>query len=152
MLMGTGDEKFSCSEDPLLRSGLVMAGANRAWTGKTVPTGLEDGILTAKEVSEMNLRNTQLVVLSACQTGLGDVKGSEGVEGLQRAFKMAGVRYLILSLWNVPDKETVEFMGTFYKQWLGGKEIRDAFRTTQQQMHADYPAEPYKWAAFVLVE
>ncbi|MCX6247627.1 MAG: CHAT domain-containing protein [Bacteroidetes bacterium] len=100
----------------------------------------------------MNLRNTRLVILSACQTGLGDVKGSEGVEGLQRAFKMAGVRYLILSLWEVPDKETSEFMDVFYDNFLGGKEIREAFRITQQQMHALYPGEPYKWAAFVLLE
>ncbi len=100
----------------------------------------------------MDLRNTQLVVLSACQTGLGDIMGSEGVEGLQRAFKMAGVRYLILSLWEVPDKETVDFMDTFYSQWLGGREIHKAFRSTQQKMHGKYPDEPNKWAAFILIE
>jgi len=148
----TGEERFRFSDDPLLRSGLVLADANAAWRGEPIPAGLEDGILTAKEVSNMNLLNTQLVVLSACQTGLGDVKGSEGVEGLLRGFKMAGVRYLILSLWEVPDKETVEFMQRFYGNWLGGQEIRTAFRNTQRQMHARYPDEPYKWAAFVLVE
>jgi CHAT domain-containing protein len=152
IMAGAGEMKYSYSEDPLLRSGLIMAGANRAWIGKPVPPGVEDGILTAREVSEMDLRHTQLVVLSACQTGLGDVKGSEGVEGLQRAFKMAGVRYLIISLWEVPDKETVEFMDAFYSQWLGGKEIREAFRTAQQYMYLRYPNEPDKWAAFVLTE
>ncbi len=81
----------------------------------------------------MNLLNTELVVLSACQTGQGDVKGSEGVEGLLRGFKMAGVRYLVLSLWEVPDKESAEFMKIFYSNWLGGMEIHDAFRSTQQQ-------------------
>jgi len=147
-----GEERFRLSDDPLLRSGLIMSGGNRAWQGQAVPEGLEDGILTAKEVSNMNLLNTQLVVLSACQTGLGDVKGSEGVEGLMRGFKMAGVKYIMISLWEVPDKETVEFMAHFYRNWLGGGEIRAAFQNTQKQMRAKYPDEPYKWAAFVLVE
>jgi CHAT domain-containing protein len=151
-LSGTGEKQFRYSDDPLLRSGLLMAGANLAWKGATLPPNVEDGILTAKEVSNMNLMNTQLVVLSACQTGQGDVKGSEGVEGLQRGFKMAGVRYLIMSLWEVPDKETTEFMDTFYDNWLGGKEIHEAFRETQTRMHKMYKDEPFKWAGFVLVE
>jgi CHAT domain-containing protein len=148
----TGDVQFKYSDDPLLRSGLLMAGSNRYWKGLSLPSGVEDGILTASEVSNMNLLNTQLVVLSACQTGLGDVKGSEGVEGLQRGFKMAGVRYLVMSLWEVPDKETTEFMTSFYDNWPGGKNIREAFRDTQLSMKNKYKEEPYKWAAFVLVE
>jgi CHAT domain-containing protein len=152
MLSAIGEERFRLADDPLLRSGLVMAGGNLAWQGKPTPEGLEDGILTAKEVSNMNLLHTQLVVLSACQTGLGDVKGSEGVEGLMRGFKMAGVRYIMMSLWEVPDAETVEIMQHFYENWLGGMEIRTAFQHTQKQMRAKYPEEPYKWAAFVLVE
>ena len=113
---------------------------------------IEDGILTAKEVSDMNLMNTELVVLSACQSGLGDVKGSEGVEGLQRGFKMAGVRYIIMSLWQVPDKETTEFMETFYDNWLGGLDIHEAFRNTQITMKNKYKDDPFKWAGFVLME
>ena len=151
-LSGTGEMQFRYSEDPLLRSGLMMSGANLAWKGLPLPQNVEDGILTAKEISNMNLMNTELVVLSACQTGLGDVKGSEGVEGLHRGFKMAGVRYLIMSLWEVPDKETTEFMDTFYDNWLGGKEIHDAFRDTQAKIRKSYKDEPFKWAAFVLVE
>jgi CHAT domain-containing protein len=153
-LLFTGSDlnRFQYSPDPLLRSGIVLAGANRAWRGEPLPAGVEDGILTAKEVSQLNLNNTQLVVLSACQTGLGDVKGSEGVFGLQRAFKMAGVKYLIMSLWSVPDKETKEFMEKFYTHWLSGTPIRQAFQATQQEMRSEYPKEPYKWAAFVLVE
>ncbi|MDZ4203462.1 MAG: CHAT domain-containing protein, partial [Bacteroidales bacterium] len=147
-----GEEKFRYSEDPLMRLALVMAGANRAWKGESLPEGVQDGILTAKDVSGMNLGKTQLVVLSACQTGQGDVKGSEGVEGLQRAFKMAGVNYIMMSLWPVPDKETAEFMKIFYQHWLAGKDIREAFRSTQQQMHKDYPGKPAIWAAFVLVQ
>ncbi len=148
----TGETRFRYSTDPLLRSGLLMAGANLAWKGLPGPPDAEDGILTAKEVSNMNLMRTHLVVLSACQTGQGDVKGSEGVEGLQRGFKMAGVRYIIMSLWEVPDKETTEFMENFYQKWLDGTDIRDAFRETQSVMSAKYRNEPFKWAAFVLVE
>jgi CHAT domain-containing protein len=151
-LSGAGEVRFRYSDDPLLRSGLLMSGANRAWKGLPIPAGVEDGILTAKEVSNMNLMNTELVVLSACQTGQGDVKGSEGVEGLQRGFKMAGVRYIMMSLWEIPDRETTEFMDTFYDNWLGGQEIHDAFSNTQLKMKNKYRDEPYKWAAFVLME
>jgi CHAT domain-containing protein len=113
---------------------------------------VEDGILTARDVSGMSLSNTELVVLSACQTGLGDVNGSEGVSGLQRAFKMAGVHYILMSLWPVPDRETVEFMDDFYGFWMSGKSIREAFNLTQVLMHHKYPDDPSKWAAFVLME
>ena len=146
------ENQFIYSPDPLIRSGLALAGANHAWQGEKLPEGVEDGILTARDVSRMNLINTELVVLSACQTGLGDVKGSEGVYGLQRAFKMAGVRYLLMSLWKVPDESTKEFMVTFYKQFLSGESIRDSYQTTQQVMSAKYPDDPFRWAAFVLVE
>ncbi len=147
-----GEYQFRYSNDPLFRSGLILTGANQAWTGLSLPCNVEDGILTAREVSNLNLTHTQLAVLSACQTGQGDIAGTEGVEGLQRGFKMAGVRYLILSLWEVPDKETKEFMELFYDTWLGGSEIRDAFRSTQLTMSSRYPNEPFRWAAFVLVE
>ena len=143
---------FRYSDDPLMRSGLLLSGANNTWIGAKLPEGLEDGILTAKEVSYMNLMNTQLVVLSACQTGLGDVNGSEGVEGLQRGFKMAGVRYVIMSLWDVPDKETSDFMLSFYDNLLDKMELHSAFHSTQIVMKKKYPNEPFKWAAFVLIE
>ena len=146
------ENQFIYSPDPLMRSGLALSGANHAWQGEKLPRGVEDGILTARDVSRLNLMNTELVVLSACQTGLGDVKGSEGVYGLQRAFKMAGVRYLLMSLWKVPDKSTKEFMVTFYKKLLSGESIRESYQTTQQVMSNKYPDDPFKWAAFVLVE
>lgn len=141
---------FQTADNPLLRSGLIMAGGNNAWQGKEIPEGVDDGILTAYEISNMNLFNTKLVVLSACETGLGDIKGSEGVYGLQRAFKMAGVENIIMSLWQVPDKETAEFMELFYSKLLESNNIGTSFRETQKIMRNKY--EPYYWAAFVLLE
>lgn len=145
-----GGEIFSVTDNPLLRSGLIFAGGNAAWNREEISSKLEDGILTAYEVSSLDLFNTQLVTLSACETGLGDIQGTEGVYGLQRAFKMAGVDYLIMSLWQVPDKETKEFMGLFYSNWTGGQSIGDAFRSTQRSMREQY--EPFYWAGFVLLE
>ncbi len=148
------DEKtFKVSENPMIRSGLVLAGGNHAWkTGKPLRPDLEDGILTAYEISQMNLSNTELVVLSACETGLGDLVGNEGVYGLQRAFKIAGARYLIMSLWQVPDFQTQVFMTAFYKHWLEEKmAVSEAFRATQSEMKVKY-GEAFKWAGFVLVE
>ena len=98
----------------------------------------------------MNLSNTELVVLSACETALGDIKGSEGVFGLQRAFKMAGVKKRIVSLWQVPDKETAELMTAFYTYWMKGKTIEESFGQAQADMQKKY--SPFYWAAFVLVE
>jgi len=141
---------FRQSDNPLFRSGLLFAGANNAWQGKPVE-GIEDGILTAYEVSDLYLPNTKLVVLSACETALGDIQGSEGVYGLQRAFKLAGVQNLVMSLWTVPDVETAEFMNLFYKNLFAGQSIQNAFLNTQEAMMNKYRSEPYKWAAWVLI-
>ncbi len=144
---------FIVSENPMIRSGLILAGGNHAWkTGKPLRPDLEDGILTAYEISQINLNRTELVVLSACETGLGDLVGNEGVYGLQRAFKIAGARHLIMSLWIVPDFQTQVFMTTFYKHWLDEKmTIPAAFRATQTDLKARY-GDAYNWAGFVLVE
>ena len=144
------ENTYTLADDPLLRSGLILAGGNYAWSGKTPIDGVEDGIATAYEISQLNLSNTELVVLSACETALGDVKGSEGVFGLQRAFKMAGVKKLIVSLWQVPDKETAELMTAFYSFWMQGKSINESFTQAQADMRKKY--SPFYWAAFVLVE
>ncbi|RCR66385.1 tetratricopeptide repeat protein [Larkinella punicea] len=144
--------RFQFSENPLLRSGLVMAGANYVWKGGTPIEGVDDGILTAYELSNLNLRGTELVVLSACETGLGQVRGSEGVYGLQRAVKMAGARYLLMSLWRVSDQETAEYMTLFYGQLLKKGSVPAAYDYAQSQMRTRHPKEPFKWAAFVLVE
>ncbi|WP_373550918.1 CHAT domain-containing protein [Haliscomenobacter sp.] len=149
-----GEKTFKVSDNPMIRSGLVLAGGNHAWkTGKPLQPGLEDGILTAYEISQMNLANTELVVLSACETGLGDLVGNEGVYGLQRAFKIAGARYLIMSLWQVPDFQTQVFMTAFYKHWLERRmTVPEAFRATQAELRVKYSGEAFKWAGFVLVE
>jgi len=146
---GFGNWMFVNNKNPMMRSGLVFSGANKVWSQDWEKTN-NDGVLTAYEVSNLNMQNTALVVLSACETGLGDIKGSEGVYGLQRAFKMAGARYLVMSLWQVPDKETAEFMTLFYSKLIKLKDIRNAFNETQKEMQAKY--DPYFWAAFVLVE
>jgi CHAT domain-containing protein len=144
---------YKRSDNPLIRSGLILAGGNHAWrTGMPIVPGAEDGILTAYEISQINLSNTELVVLSACETGLGDIQGNEGVYGLQRAFKIAGVKYLIMSLWQVPDQQTSAFMTQFYKNWLeNDMTIPDAFRVTQREMRERF-IDPYSWAGFVLIE
>ncbi len=146
---GFGVWSFVKNPNPLMRSGLVFAGANDVWS-KEIADTTDDGVLTAQEVAHIDMRKTDLVVMSACETGLGDIKGSEGVYGLQRAFKMARVKYMIMSLWQVPDKETEEFMTSFYKKLLKLKNIKTAFNQTQKEMRQKY--DPYFWAAFVLIE
>ncbi len=147
--MSNAGSLFRKSDNPLLRCGLVMAGGNKGWKGEA---GLneDDGILTGLEISGVQLPNTQLAVLSACETALGKIEDSEGVFGLQRAFKLAGVNYVMSTLWQVPDKETAEFMEIFYTHWLSGNTIRQSFLQTQQMMRKKYA--PYYWAGFTLVQ
>ena len=144
------ENQFTLADNPLLRSGIIMAGANRVWNGAVPIPGKEDGIVTAYEISNMDLSNTELVVLSACETALGDIKGTEGVFGLQRAFKLAGVQNMLLSLWQVPDAETAELMNLLYANKLNGMTTYEAFNKAQDAMRKKYP--PYYWAAFVLIE
>ena len=100
----------------------------------------------------MDLRHTELVVLSACETGLGDIRGNEGVYGLQRAFKIAGAKNLIMSLWQVPDFQTQELMTVFYQKWLSDKmTVYQALKAAQEEMQRRR-YEPFYWAGFVLVE
>lgn len=141
---------FKLSDNPLLRSGLVLSGASNTWKGKPV-TGIEDGILTGYEVANMYLPNTKLVVLSACRTGLGDIQGTEGVYGLQRAFKIAGVKNIVMSLWDVDDNAGAEFMQLFYTDLLRKGNISASFRKAQDMMKLKYPGNPYIWAAFIMI-
>jgi len=139
-------------DNPLLRSGLALAGANNAWSGNPIE-GVENGILFADDIAKMNLLGAELVVLSACNTGLGEIKNGEGVFGLQRAFKLAGAETVIMSLWSVADKFTYKFMKTFYENWLKGKSKQEAFKETQRHFRADEKyTSPYYWAAFVCLD
>ena len=144
---------FKSSDLPMIRSGLILAGANTSWISGRPPAYGEDGILTAYEISQQNLTNTELVVLSACESGLGQIEGNEGVYGLQRAFKIAGAKYLIMSLWQISDQRTGELMTGFYHHFLDQHlPVPEAFRLAQQEMRVTYPGSPYVWAGFVLVE
>ena len=140
---------FYDSEYPLQRCGLLFAGSNNAWNEISIPESIDDGILTAEEISRLNLRNTQLVVLSACQTGKGQIIGNEGVYGLQRAFKLAGVRYIMMTLWDIPDITTIELMRMFYNTLLNGDNINNSFKKAQLWMRKN---DSINWAAFVLLQ
>ena len=111
-------------ENPLLRSGLALAGVNSWLKGGSPPGEAEDGLLTAEDVSGLDLLDTDLVVLSACETGLGEIHVGEGVFGLRRAFVLAGAKTLVMSLWKVPDQQTQELMVDFYGRILAGRGLR----------------------------
>ncbi|MCR9102391.1 MAG: CHAT domain-containing protein [bacterium] len=149
----TAGNEFQASEHPMIRSGLILANGNFAWkNGEPIAPGIDDGILTAYEIAQTNLQGTALVVLSACETGLGEINGIEGVYGLQRAFKLAGAKYIMMSLWQIPDFQTQEFMTAFYFNYLSrGLPIPEAFRAAQLEIRNRYPA-PFLWAGFVLME
>lgn len=148
--------------NPLIRNGLIMAGANTlgsaigvAPVGPTQPS-LDDGWLTAEEISTVDLRGTELVVLSACDTGLGDLSRGEGIHGLRRAFLYAGAGTVVNSLFHVSDEATRKLMTTFYSRLIEGngklKALRDAEREVlEHRRAAQGAAHPYYWASFVLV-
>lgn len=146
--LGLRDETLKLN--PLLRSGLLMAGCQQqTWKAADDDRQQEDGILTAFEAATLRLDQTELVVLSACETGLGEIKNGEGVYGLQRAFAMAGARQIIMSLWKVDDQATQKFMIAFYKEWLKANDTASAFKLAQANLKNTYPA-PYYWGAFIL--
>ena len=139
--------------DAMSLSGLVLSGGNAAWLGKPLPKGVLGGILSANDIARLDLSNTDMVVLSACQTGQGKAT-SEGLYGLQRAFKKAGVGTIIMSLWNVSDKTTSEFMTTFYERLADKKNAwnkRKAFEEAKEIIRKKHP-DPFHWAAFVMLD
>lgn len=148
----------SIEDKAMTRSGLLMSGSNVALRGDSLPKGVDDGILTAKEIASLDLRGLDLVVLSACQTGLGQING-DGVFGLQRGFKKAGARSLMMSLWSVDDEATRMLMTIFYGSLLEGRSkyealerAKDTVRNyTDEKGHKPYSSPRY-WAAFILLD
>ena len=146
------DTKRSFYQNPLLHMGIKLAGGNRFGENQG---NEEDGILTAFEISGLNLTDVELAVLSACETGVGMIINGEGVFSLRRAFQLAGAQAVLMSLWQVPDRETCELMVDFYRNWLGGMSKRNAFRWSILNMiknlRDEYDmAHPFYWGAFVL--
>jgi CHAT domain-containing protein len=137
---------------PLLLSGLAFAGANER---ATATEGMDDGVLTAEEVAALDLGGVEWAVLSACDTGVGEIRAGEGVFGLRRAMQVAGVHTLIMSLWPVDDEATREWMKALYRGRLtGGLDSAAAVRAAgmhvlKQRRAAGESAHPYYWAAFV---
>ncbi|MCA4900715.1 MAG: CHAT domain-containing protein [Bacteroidota bacterium] len=145
---GEFDTQTTINSD--LRSKLLLAGAGDSEQFKFEDyERYEDGLLTAYEVAQMDLNKTRLVVLSACETGLGEVQSGEGVWGLQRAFQLAGASEVMGSLWKISDEATVTYMNAFYSALLGGKTTSQAYKEAMQKTKSIYP-QPYYWGAFVL--
>lgn len=142
----------NANDNPLLRSGIMLTGAGKTLNGVATPNLVsnDNGILTAFEAMNMDLEGTQLIVLSACETGLGDVKAGEGVYGLQRAFLVAGAEAMIMSLWKVDDTASQQLMKNFYANWIRLRNKQKAFKQAQLQLMTKY-REPYYWGAFVMM-
>jgi CHAT domain-containing protein len=140
--------------NPMIRSGLLLAGSQNYLTTPDEMVSKGDGILTSSEILKMNLKDTELVVLSACDTGLGEIVNGEGVFGLQRAFKIAGAQSILMSLSKVPDEATQIMMTTFYDNWINkGMTKHEALRQTQMTMKSiDKYKDPRNWGSFILLE
>ncbi len=145
-----GGEYLRSDMHPLMRSGIVLAGVNSAWRGAPAATRDDDGILTALELANMDLTGSELVVLSACETALGDIRNGEGIFGLQRALRAAGASAMIMSLRRVPDQATAELMESFYDCWLGGMTRPEALRTARKRLR-DRGAPASDWGGFILI-
>jgi CHAT domain-containing protein len=132
-------------------SGLLMSGANYVLKGRKLPEDIEDGILTAREISQVDLGKVGLVVLSACQTALGEIR-EDGVFGIQRGFKKAGAHSLLMSLWKVDDRATEIMMTAFYRNLVKSNDRYDAFKKAQKTVRERGFKSPYYWASFILLD
>jgi CHAT domain-containing protein len=138
------------NQNPLMRTGLLLKGAGDLMEKTEYNYNMENGILTAYEAMSLNLDKTDLVVLSACETGLGDLEAGEGVYGLQRAFLVAGAKVLIMSMFKVDDEATQKLMLKFYQKWLNSANLRQSFIEAKKELRVDY-ADPIYWGAFMMI-
>ncbi len=138
------------NQNPLMRTGLLLRGAGDLMEKTSYNYNMENGILTAYEAMSLNLDKTDLVVLSACETGLGDLEAGEGVYGLQRAFLVAGAKVLIMSMFKVDDDATQKLMLKFYQKWLNSGNLRQSFIDAKKELRVEYP-EPIYWGAFMMI-
>lgn len=145
-----GEEVQKAKQDPMLRSGLLLADCESTLRGESGSSKKEDGILSAYEAMNLPLDNTDLVVLSACETGVGEIDNNEGVYGLLRAFQQAGARFILVSLWKVDDEATQLLMTSFYQFQVNGDDYNEAFKKARTVVSKKYPS-PYYWGAFVLI-
>lgn len=145
-----GIDAENAKNNPLLRSGLILAGVQGQNNNSVDLQSNDNGVLTAYEAMNLSLEGTDLIILSACETGLGDVRAGEGVYGLQRAFLVAGANALIMSLWKVDDAATQQLMTNFYTNWSKSGNKQQAFKLAQLQLITKYK-EPYYWGAFVMM-
>ncbi len=159
-LLQLDDTPQYIEDKSMTRSGLLFAGANAILKGDSIPEGCDDGILTAQEIASLDFRGLDLLVLSACQTGLGEIKG-DGVFGLQRGFKKAGVQTIVMSLWKVDDDATQMLMSAFYENLLVGKTKREAFLSAQEKVRnfvGEFNgkicifSDPKYWAGFIMLD
>ena len=152
---GYSNKNESIEMQSLTKNGLLMAGALSNLHDMRIPNNVDDGILTARELANLNLSKTELVTLSACETGLGNIT-TDGVFGLQRGFKKAGVNSILMSLWKVDDEATCLLMTEFYKNWIGdGKTKRESLELAKQTVRSHKEKgwnAPKYWAAFILLD
>lgn len=142
----------SAYRDPMMRNGFLLTGANRYWNKPVPYDAMDSGIVTAHDVSQMNLYGTDLVILSSCWSAAGDLMDGEGMYGLVRAFKVAGVRAVLANFHPVSDVKTVLFITTFYRHWIEGDSMFGAFCDTRRELMESYPEDKSLWSGFVLFE
>ena len=153
-----GDNSIKDFNEPMRKCGLLFAGAQRAWSGNNIIANREDGILLGEEIAEIDLKDNDMVVLSACDTGLGELS-SEGMWGLQRAFKKAGANSILMSLWKVDDLSTRLFMTEFYRYYISGKDKQKSLKLAQNYIR-EYRddngnllfEDPSYWASWILLD
>jgi CHAT domain-containing protein len=144
------ESEANASENPLLKTGLLLTGAGDLLNKTKYNYNMESGILTAYEAMSLNLDQTDLVVLSACETGLGEISNGEGVYGLQRAFLVAGAKVLIMSMFKVDDEATQKLILNFYRKWQTTNNMRQSFIDAKKELRVEYP-DPIYWGAFMMI-